>query len=231
MKTIALIPARGGSKGFPHKNIARINGRTLIELAVKVGKDCHRIDEVYISTDSREYEKIACRAGAKSLGLRPPELSTDTAKSVDAVINFLKTLGQSPDALVLLQPTSPMRAPNDINQMLKKMETTGCKAMVSVEKIEEPHPHKLKKMSDKGWIEPFLSHTSSEIPRQMLPEVYKLNGAVYISRCSSILSEATFLPRETLPYIMGNSINIDSENDFDLIQGLIKLNKIKIYGA
>ncbi len=231
MKTIALIPARGGSKGFPHKNIARINGFTLIELAVRVGLDCEKIDAVYISTDNREYEKIACCAGAKSLGLRPPGLATDTAKSVDAVIDFLQKLDHSCETLVLLQPTSPMRTPADINIMLEQMKTTDASAMVSVEKVEEPHPHKLKKLSDKGWVEPFLSHTSSEISRQLLPDVYKLNGAIYIARCKTILTQATLLPEKTMPYIMGNTINIDSKNDFHIIQGLIKLNKIKIYGT
>ena len=231
METIALIPARSGSKGFPHKNIARINGRTLIELAVRVGLDCPEIDRVFISTDSEAYEQIARKAGAVSLGLRPNFLASDTAKTIDVVTDFLRQLASPCKYLVLLQPTSPVRHPDDISAMLSILDTQHAEAIVSVEQIDEPHPFKLKKISDSGHIRPFLAGTSSEIPRQSLSKVYRLTGGIYISTCRSIIENKTLLPENTRPYVMTGTANIDSKRDLDIMLGLLQINKIQIYGV
>lgn len=231
MKTVALVPARAGSKGFPDKNIARIKGKTLIELAVKVGLDCPCIDDVYISTDSLDYENIALQSGARSLGLRPAHLATDTAKTVDTVIDFLNMTSHTYDYIVLLQPTSPMRCPDDITTMLSTLKKSNADAIVSVQKLEEPHPAKLKTISKNGFITSFMKNTTSEISRQLLPEVYQLNGAVYISKCSTVLSKKTLLPSNTLPYAMSNSINIDSQFDYHILVGLLETEKIFIHGV
>ena len=105
MKILAIIPARCGSKGFPNKNIAKISNKTLLELAIKVGLDCKIVDDVYISTDSPDYERLAVNAGAKSLGLRDRKYATDTAKSVDLVIDLINKLDKKYDYVLLLQPT------------------------------------------------------------------------------------------------------------------------------
>ncbi len=231
MKVIALIPARCGSKGFLNKNIAKIRDKTLIELAVRVGQDCEIIDDVYISTDSKKYEEIAIGAGAKSLGLRSAQLATDTAKSVDVVIDLLNKLETKYDYVVLLQPTSPMRKPKDITNMLCTLRDSNAEAIVSVEKVNEPHPNKLKKISENGFIKPFLQDTTSEIPRQLLPDVYKLNGAIYISKYDAVISKRKLLTEKTLPYFMPDSINIDSQFDHNIILGLLEIKKIKIDGV
>ncbi len=231
MKIVALIPARAGSKGFPDKNIAKIRNKTLIELAVRVGLDCKSVDDVYISTDSGQYESIALYAGAKSLGLRAPELSGDLTATIDVVVDFFLRFKGKCDYVVLLQPTSPMRAPEDIENMLNLLIKSNAKSIVSVEKLVEPHPHKLKAIDKDGFIRPFLKNTTSEIPRQLLPEAYKLNGAVYIAKYDTIMLEKKFLTDSTLPYIMSGSINIDSEFDYDAIVGLLETGKIQIYGT
>jgi CMP-N-acetylneuraminic acid synthetase len=231
MKIVALVPARSGSKGFPHKNVARLGGKSLVELAVKVGLDCDSVQSVYISTDSMAYETLAIQAGAQSLGLRPRDLASDTAKSVDVALDFLKRLAEPADCLVLLQPTSPMRHPEDISKMIEILKNQKADAVVSVEKLEEPHPNKLKKITSDGFIAPFLGQTSSEVPRQSLPEVFKLNGALYVIRTDVLVSVRTFLPQKTLPFLMKGTINIDSEQDYQIIQGLLKTNNIQIYGV
>lgn len=231
MNVIALVPARGGSKGFPNKNIAEINGKSLIELAVQVGLDCEQVDDVYISTDSTQYEKIACDAGARSLGLRPADLATDTAKNVDVAIDLLAKINRDYDYLVLLQPTSPLRHPSDISRMLETLEKTRGDAMATVEKLEDPHPYKLKSISQDEFITPFLPDTTSEVSRQLLPDVYKLTGAIYIARCDIILSQRTLLPATTRPYYMHNTVNIDTEFDYQIILGLLESKTIKLYGA
>jgi len=122
MKVLAIVPARCGSKGFPNKNIAKICNKTLLELAIQVGVECELVDDVYISTDCKEYEDIAIKAGAKSLGLREKYLASDTAKSINVVIDLINKLNKSYDYLVLLQPTSPIRTPQDIVSMLNVLQ-------------------------------------------------------------------------------------------------------------
>ena len=208
MRVVALIPARCGSKGFVNKNIAKINNKTLIEYAVDTALNCKIISDVYISTDCKQYEDIALRSGAKSLGLRRGDLSSDAAKSVDVAIDFLETLDREYDYIVLLQPTSPCRVAKDIARMFDLI--------------------KLKKITSNGFVESFIDGASSEIPRQKLPQVYALNGAIYITKVNTLFNEKTFLPIATIPYMMSININIDSEDDYLRLIYLIDNNKINL---
>lgn len=219
MNVVAIIPARSGSKGFVNKNISVIDNKTLIEWAIEVAKKSKYIDDIYISTDSLEYEKIATLAGAKSLGLRPDYLSNDTAKTKDVVLHMLENFDKKYDYIVLLQPTTPIRKANDIDFMIENINDN--EAMVTVQKLEEPHPFKLKKIED-GYIKPFLDDTNSEMPRQLLPEVYKLSGAIYLVKTDVFISKETFLPEKTKSYILDSWVNIDSEDDYLLLKAKLK---------
>jgi CMP-N,N'-diacetyllegionaminic acid synthase len=231
MKVLVIVPARCGSKGFTNKNIAKVGGKTLLELAINVGLDCPLTDDIYISTDCKKYEKLGIKAGAKSLGLRPEKFATDKAKSVDGVIDLINKLDVQYDYLVLLQPTSPIREPLDIEKMMKLILDNNADASVSTFHLEEPHPYKLKSISNDGYIRSFIKETSSEISRQLLPKVYALNGSIYIVKISTLLQEKTFFPIKTIPYIMSTNINIDSEDDFDYLKYLNDNNSIDIYGV
>ncbi|OBZ92232.1 hypothetical protein ADU59_27415 [Pararhizobium polonicum] len=220
MKVLAIVPARAGSKGFPNKNIAKIGGITLLEWAVRVAKDCPTISDIYVSTDSETYESIGIAAGAKSAGLRPTHLASDSAKTVDVVLDLLDRLGERYDYVVLLQPTSPVRHARDIDTMIAKIGENQANAAVSVARLEEPHPHKLKAIGDDGFIKPFIEGTSSEIPRQALPPAYLLNGALYVVRTAALLQYKTFLPAKTIPYVMGRGINVDTPEDFMLLESM-----------
>lgn len=230
MKNIALIPARSGSKGFPDKNIAKLAGKTLIELAVKVAIDSKMIDEVFVSTDSSQYEKYALNAGAKSLGLRPQELAEDYVKTIDVALNFIENNPQEITNLILLQPTSPMRSPKQIDDMLIQLNHDKVDAVVTIEKVDEPHPYKMKKIEN-GYVKEFVSDSSSEMPRQLLPDVYKLTGGIYVNRIDSIIRDKTFLPAKTAGYLVGKSINIDSEEDYILLSALHEKDMIDVYGV
>jgi CMP-N-acetylneuraminic acid synthetase len=228
MNVTAVIPARSGSKGFKHKNIVRISGKTLLEHAICVGLNCPIIDDVYVSTDSPEYEQIALNAGAQSLGLRPAYLATDTTKTTDVLFDLLKSLPNVYDFLVLLQPTSPVRTSQDIENMIHVMIEKNASSCVSLSRVEEPHPYKLKIINEDGYVESFFQGSSSEIPRQLLPEVYKLNGALYIVRYDQFMKYRTFFYPDTLPYIMPVSVNIDTEQDFILLEALVKKGQITL---
>ena len=226
MNVIAVIPARSGSKGFKHKNIARINGKTLLEHAIRVGLNCPKINDVYVSTDSPEYEQKALDAGAQSLGLRPAYSAEDTTKITDVLFDLLKAIPKTYDFIVLLQPTSPVRTSQDIEKMIHLLIEKNASSCVSLSRIEEPHPYKLKIINEHGCVESFFQGSSSETPRQLLPDVYKLNGALYIVRYDQFMKCQTFFYPDTLPYIMPVSVNIDTEQDFILLEALVKKGRI-----
>lgn len=228
MKAIGIVPARSGSKGLPDKNIRRIGDRSLLELAVGVGVDCPMLDEVYISTDSADYEAMAKAAGATSLGLRPAALASDQARSVDAVIDLIRRLSAPPEAIVLLQPTAPARTPEQISAALAGLEKAS--AVVSVCRLEEPHPAKLKRINDQGYLVPFLDQGDSETPRQALPPVYQLTGAIYAIRTETLLHEETFFPSDTQPLVTHCGVNIDAEQDLLFLRMLWEQGRIELHG-
>ena len=224
---IAIIPARSGSKGFKDKNIAKINGRTLIEYAVLSALSATKIDRIFISTDSSIYEEIALNAGAESLGLRPDFLSGDEAKSINVVVNLLEHDSLlNVEHVVLLQPTSPLRCGADIDECLTIAERTG-ESVVSVALIDDPHPFKLKKIV-KGCLMPFIEGSSSEVNRQNLQNAFALTGGIYVAKRSQLVEGKSFFSKSTQPYIMDRFVNIDSEEDFEFLNFLIEMNKVRL---
>lgn len=230
MKVYAIIPARSGSKGFPDKNIARIQGKTLIEHAINVAIHTKEVDDTYISTDSQKYESLAVLAGASSLGLREAKLASDEVKTVDVILDIINKLNEPADIIVLLQPTSPLRSPDDIGNVLSILQKNKqVDGVVSVSAHEEPHPFKLKKITKDGLLVPFIEGSSSEVPRQLLPKVYALNGAIYAVRTEALLKEKTLLPSRTIAYEMDKNINIDSEEDFLFLQMMVDARKVALW--
>lgn len=224
---VAVIPARSGSKGFKDKNIALINGISLIEYAVRAAKSSTSIDKIIISTDCEIYERIAIEAGAESLGLRPEELSGDKAKSVDVLVHLLSSESLSETELViLLQPTSPIRTGEDIDRCVKLASETN-ESVVTVSKVEEPHPFKLKRIVD-GSIAPFIEGTSSEVARQRLPSAYELTGGIYVSSAEQILKKRTLFSSATKPIIVAPTVNIDRKADFDYLEYLVKRCEVRL---
>lgn len=221
----ALIPARKGSKGVPDKNIQILGGKNLIEHAIIAGKESKLISDIWISTDSKEYEKIALLNGAKSFGLRPPMLANDIAKTIDVALNWLDSFDDElPEIIVLLQPTSPLRNGVLIDNVIRTIKNYD--AVITVSLLEEPHPFKLKKIED-GILKPFIEEANSEVPRQKLPEAYQLTGAVYAIRTKVLMQEKTFFPANTAPFIVDNFINIDTVQDLVLAQNYFETIKNK----
>ena len=216
MNAIAIVPARCGSKGFSNKNIAKIEGKTLIEWAIEVAKKSKYITDIYISTDCKKYEEIAIKAGAKSLGLRAKELATDTAKTKDVVYDLISKIDNEFDYIVLLQPTSPIRKGSEIDYMIDNIDDFD--ATVTITKVNEPHPYKMK-IVEKNMLKPFIEDSTSEVSRQSLPDVYMLTGAIYLVKYDIFIKEKTFLPKYTKPYIVDSwTINIDSIDDYLLLK-------------
>tara|TARA_B100000427_G_scaffold74137_1_gene60183 strand:+ start:2984 stop:3667 length:684 start_codon:yes stop_codon:yes gene_type:complete len=221
-KTLVIVPARSGSKGIPNKNIQLIHKKPLlsysIEFALQAG-----FKHVYISTDSLEYESLAVSFGAKSIGLREASLATDDAKTVDVVIDLYQKLKQPFQYILLLQPTAPQRSLSDIDELSQLIAEPNINSIVSVSKLEEPHPFKLKTVSKEGMLSSFLPNTSSEVPRQRLTPVYKLNGAYYFSKSKTLLACKSFFPEnQTKAFVMDDIINVDTSIDLIALERKLK---------
>jgi CMP-N,N'-diacetyllegionaminic acid synthase len=231
MKVVAIIPARSGSKGLPGKNIAQIGDKTLLELAVNVGKNSQLVDDVFVSTDDPIYEKMALEAGASSLGLRPIELSGDSTKTWEVLHEMIPHFEAQYDFIVLLQPTSPVRKPEEIDHMIRMLDESIHDSCVTVYTVDEPSPFKMKRIDDRGMVVPLMANTSSEIPRQELPSAYSLTGAIYVTRITSLLKYKNILGNASIPYITPKGPNIDSKEDLIYLRFLTLHMGLDLYGA
>lgn len=228
---IAIIPARGGSKGLPGKNIKMLCGKPLIAWSIEAGLGCQYIDEVIVTTDSEEIAKIAKTYGASVPFIRPAELANDTATSIDVIkhalsfyeINFHKFF----DYVVLLEPTSPLRSIEDINNAIAQLlESDKARAIVGICKTESQNPAFLVKKDFSGFIVGYESPDMKVIRRQEIADVYFFEGSVYISETSALLAYESFYHEKTIGYEFPKwkSIEIDDIDDFVMVEALM-LNK------
>ncbi len=225
-KVLAIIPARSGSKGIPQKNIVDLCGKPLIYYTIIESLKVKRFNRIFVSTDSVEIKDISEEYGVSVPFLRPAEISQDKSLSIDVVLNVLDELSQryneSYDYVCLLQPTSPLRTSTDIENCLNLILNSDCDSVVSLSLVDEPHPFKMK-LIENGCVVPFIPNSDSSVPRQQLPKVYMLNGAIYLSTVSSIKQNKSFFGLKTIPYLMENekSANINSQFDLELCRLII----------
>lgn len=229
MKILAIIPARGGSKRLPKKNILELCGKPLIQWTIDAALDCPDIDTIMVSTDCVEIADIAKKGGVQVPFLRSELLSNDTATSVDVVLDVLKFYRKENkifDAVILLQPTSPLRTHRDISSAIQLYKEKKANAVVSVCECEHSPlwcntlPHDLS-------MDNFIPDEIKKIRSQDLPLYYRINGAIYLIKSKSFLLNKSFIPDNSYSMVMSrdNSIDIDSHNDF-LLAEIIKNNLI-----
>lgn len=214
-KTIlAIIPARGGSKGVPRKNIRLLAGKPLIAWTIDEAKKSKYIDRLILSSEDEEIIKVAKEYGCEVPFKRPFELAQDHTPGIEPVIHVLNTLGEKYDYVVLLQPTSPLRTVEDIDGCIQYCIKTESCACVSVTEAQQ-NPYWMYKM-DNNKLKPFVQSGEIINRRQDLPKIYVLNGAVYVAETKFINENRSFLTEETVGYMMSgeNSVDIDTEMDF-----------------
>lgn len=220
-KVIAVIPARGGSKGLPGKNIRPLCGKPLIVWSIETALKSRFIDEVAVSTDSQEIADIARKAGASVPFLRPAELATDNAPTIDAVehvLNYFDTeKAQSFDYVVLLEPTSPLREDDDIDNMLLKLHE-GVELFDSIVSLGEvgEHPAILKKLSGET-IEPFCPELQMTTRRQDNQPAFFPYGVAYIVKTKSLMSERTFYTQRCTYYLVKRYQNYEIDDIYDFL--------------
>jgi CMP-N-acetylneuraminic acid synthetase len=224
MKIFGVIPARGGSKGVPGKNIRPILGKPLIAYTIQTALQSKLLTEVVVTTEDEEIRQIALAYGAQAPFLRPAELATDKALAVPTIQHAVREMeslkGVRCDYVVMLQPTSPLKTSEDIDTALTRLIETGADGIISVVDVDNNHPMKMKKFlgegGKQGQLIDYEKPPFENCPRQLLPPVFIVNGAIYASRRDVLMNENSFQGKYCLGYVMPpeRSINIDTPYDF-----------------
>lgn len=229
MKSIAIIPARSGSKGLPNKNIKNLNGFPLMSYTIKAALEAECFDEVMVSTESSQYAEIAKRYGANVPFYRSEEMSQDSAGTWDTVREVLvryKEIGKEFDYVALLQPTSPLRDAYDIKAAFEKLQMNKINNVVSITEVEHPVQWCFKLGNGRTMDDMALS-PYNYIRRQDLEKYYRENGAIYIIDAKKILREEyNFYADQCYGYEMPQekSIDIDTALDFLVAEIILKNN-------
>jgi CMP-N-acetylneuraminic acid synthetase len=217
-KKIALIPARGGSKGIHRKNLTILAGRPLIEYTIEAALNSAVIDEIWVSSDDDEIIKLSKQLGVNTL-FRPTELADDNASAVRVVNHFMSIspsiIKASNDIIIYLQPTSPMRNAEHINRALREMEVSKAAGVVSVVEADKP-PQKAFTIDERGCLKSLFNEKMSNERRQDLPLCYYPNGAIYAFRVSDFISRGGFPSNGSIPFVMSCTDSIDIDNHSDL---------------
>ena len=218
---LAVVTARGGSKGVPGKNLAPVAGRPLIAWTIAAAQGATQVTRVIVSTDSQEISGVAREWGAEVPFLRPAELARDQTPGVEPVLHAIEWLaeneGYRPNLVLLLQPTSPLRTAADIEAALARLAETGADAVVGVT-LAEHHPYWTKAIDDQGYLRNFVAADQVPDRRQDLPPAYAVNGAIYLIRREVLLRDRTLFPERTVGYAMPpeRSLDVDTRWDLDL---------------
>ena len=215
---LGVIPARGGSKGVPRKNIRLVNGRPLIAWTIEAALGSAYLDRVIVSTDSCEIADLAIKLGAEVPFLRPTELAADDTPGVAPVLHAIDTLPEY-SWVVLLQPTSPLRISKDIDGCMETCIRYQAPACVSVTPAAQ-NPYLMFTLSESARLKPLLGWQFTSTRRQELPASHVLNGAVYVAKSNWLKETGSFVNVDTAAFVMPQerSLDIDSDFDFRLFQ-------------
>lgn len=223
LKILAIIPARGGSKGVPRKNIRLLSGKPLIVYSIEAALESKYIDKVAVSTEDEEIAEISKDYDTEIIE-RPEELARDNTASLPVfkhVISFLENnKNYKPDIIVVLQPTSPLRRVSDINKCIEELIDEKCDSVITLKKVEHP-PQWMVQIDKHGKVQNFLKLNSIN-RRQDAANVYIPNGAVYVTWRDVIMKHNTIRGADTRAVIMPQerSIDIDTELDFLIAESL-----------
>ena len=228
MKTLFLIPARGGSKRLPNKNIKKLVGKPLLNYSIDVAREITSDDNICVSTDSEEIKKVAESYGLKVPFLRPAKFATDIATTNDVILHalsFYESLGLNYDLVVLLQPTSPLRKKRHILDAIKLFDKS-IEMVVSVKKSHSAAV--LCNENEKGFIE--LTFNKDGSRSQNVNSFYEYNGSIYVINVAEFLKKGLNKLTRKRKMVMSDfySLDIDTVFDFDLVEYLIKKNKHEI---
>lgn len=214
LSVLALVPARGGSKGIPGKNIIPLGGKPLIAWTIEAARAVAAIDRLIVSTDDEAIASVARGCGCEVPFLRPPELAQDSTAGIDVVLHALDELEHF-DIVVLLQPTSPFRTSAHIDEAIKLLLEQHAPSIVSVAQSAKP-PEWLYYTDENGRLEPMLKGGEDLSRRQDSKPVFYLNGAIYVARTEWLREQGSFVGDDTVAYVMPAESSIDIDEPWDL---------------
>jgi CMP-N,N'-diacetyllegionaminic acid synthase len=212
---LAVIPARGGSKGIPHKNIVDLAGKPLIAWTIETAQKSQYIDRLILSSEDERIMQVARLWGCEVPFKRPDGLAQDNTPGIEPVLHAIRNV-PGYDYVVLLQPTSPLRSTEDIDSCIRNCAEKKAKACVSVTEPDQS-PYWMYRINSQGCLQPVMADEPSIYRRQDLPAVYALNGAVYVADSQWLLKEKSFLTEQTVTYKMPRQRSADIDDSMDLL--------------
>lgn len=216
MALLALIPARGGSKGIHRKNIKDFCGKPLIGWSIDIAAKCPEVDRIVVSTDDPEIADVAREFGAEVPFLRPKELAEDSSPGIDVVLHALEMIPECSEVL-LLQPTSPLRKRDDLSEIVSLLRSSGEESAVSVTE-ESKGFYWSYKMTRQGKLEQAVD-VESPSGRQQMESIYRVNGSLYIATRSFLSYHRSFISNDTLAYVMPKERAVDIDTPLDWLWG------------
>lgn len=225
-RILCLINARGGSKGVPGKNIKPLGGKPLIAYSIEAALKSRLISKVVVSTDCPNIAKVAKNCGADVPFMRPPELASDTAKQIDAIVHairFLEGQGEIYDYICILQPTCPFRSVEDIDGALGLLIKSGSDSVITVTDVGGRHPNTLYRMKEDQIISPYVDMPTGGVLRQNFENLYWRTGSVYAMKRDVALGGSLY-GTKICGYIQdeARAFNIDSPFDWDLCEAYLE---------
>lgn len=226
-RILAVIPARGGSKGIPRKNIRELNQKPLIAYAIEEAAKSKYIDKLIVSTEDSEIAQVSKQFGADVPFMRPIELAADDTPGIHPILhalNWFHEKGCYFDYIMCLQCTSPFRKAEHIDEAIEKLVNEAADSIVSVCE-SEVSPYWMKRIEG-GILKNFLSDIPFYSRRQDTPKTYRLNGAIYLAKTEILYKYSNWYTENTIPYLMDKttSIDIDDILDFKFAELLMKEN-------
>lgn len=217
IKSLAIIPARGGSKRIPNKNLVKINNESLVDISMRVALESNLFDKVVLSSDDLNILNESIKFSEKITALkRSSENSSDSASSIEAVLEVVRQLNENYDYICLLQPTSPFRTAVHLKEAFECFTKSNADSLVSVKKVETNPFHIVAKEGKE--VKPLMTENLFNFRTQMTPELFCLNGCIYFAKYSYFAENKTFLGKNCELYLMGSieSLDIDTPEDYQL---------------
>jgi CMP-N-acetylneuraminic acid synthetase len=231
IRVLGIVPARGGSKGIPHKNIVPLLGKPLLAYTAETALASKRLTRIVLSTEDKDIARVGHQCGLEVPFLRPPELARDetpTLPVLQDVVRKLEVTGESYDAVFILQPTNPLRRTEDIDGAIELLERTDADSVISFVDVGEKHPARMKILTSEGRvIDPPYAEQYEGQRRQELPRLYLREGSVYLTRRAVLMKQNSVKGNDCRAWIIPpeRACNIDTAFDLFLAEQLLR------YGA
>ena len=232
MRVLGVVPARGGSKSIPRKNIAPLLGKPLLVYTAETALAAEGLSRVVLSTEDDEIARVGRACGLDVPFLRPADLARDdtpTLPVIQDVVRQLEATGDRYDAVMILQPTTPLRRAEDIDGAIELLKRTGADSVISFVDVGEKHPARMKFIDADGRVyDPPFAEPCEGQRRQDLPKLYLREGSIYLTRRAVLMEQGSFKGSDCCAWIVPpeRTVNIDSEFDLFLAEQLLRHQQI-----